>query len=180
MKAKMIAAASMGIALLLLLTATPATAQKGGFEIGVGAGLTELDNKLGGDMGLSLDLRAGYFVTDRFELEVQSTQASTILEGSFDAYTLNAVYHFGEMEGNTPYILIGAGTADTELDGPLFGLSPQDDGTALRAAAGVRSWLGEQDRASVRLEISALFEDSFGRDSTHLSLTCNFGWRFGG
>ena len=180
MKAKMIAVASMGIALLLLLTATPATAQKGGFEIGVGAGLTELDNKLGGDMGLSLDLRAGYFVTDRFELEVQSTQASTILEGSFDAYTLNAVYHFGEMEGNTPYILIGAGTADTELDGPLFGLSPQDDGTALRAAAGVRSWLGEQDRASVRLEISALFEDSFGRDSTHLSLTCNFGWRFGG
>lgn len=179
MKTKMINGASLAIALLLLLAATPATAQKGSFEIGVGAGLTDLGNKLGDDMGLSLDLRAGYFVTDRFELEVQNTQASTILEGAFTANTLNAVYHFGDMEGHTSYVLIGAGTADAELD-DLFSQSPEDDGTALRAAVGARSWLGEQNRASVRLEISALFEDSFGQDSTHISLTCNFGWRFGG
>ena len=169
--------------LLGLLLATPGLAQKGGFELAAGGGLMKLDNKLGGDTGGLLDLRAGYFVTDRFEIEVQSTQASSILEGSFDALTLNALYHF-EIEGDfIPYVLVGAGTADTELDRPIFGAGDsrdfEDDGTALRVAVGGRFWFGDRYRPSIRLELSILNEDSFDNDATHAGISCVFGWRFG-
>ena len=51
MKTRMIARASMGFALLCLLATSPAPAQKGSFEIGVGGGLVEMDAKLGSDTG---------------------------------------------------------------------------------------------------------------------------------
>lgn len=166
------------MALFGLLAAAPATAQEGSLEIGLGGGLIDLDEKLGGDSGLALDLRAGYFVTDRFEMEIQSVHASSILEGSFRAHTLNALYHFSDRKGLVPYVLIGAGTADVELD--CFFCPPvEDEGTALRAAAGGRFWLGERQRAAVRTELSALNEDAYGDNATHVGCTVVFSWRFG-
>ncbi len=177
-RARAITGATMGVALVGLLAATPAISQKGDFEIGAGAGLTGLDDKLGGDSGLSLDLRAGYFLTDRFEIEIQNARASSILEGSFNAITLNAVYHFERPGRFVPYVLLGAGTVEVELDEfPDERIS--DDGNALRAAVGGRFKLGAEQRSSIRVELGALNEDSFGDDSTHVSLTCSFGWRFG-
>jgi hypothetical protein len=168
----------VGIALIGLLAATPASSQKGGFELGVGAGLMRLGDKLGGDTGLSLDLRVGYFLTTRFEVELQGTQASAAVEGGFRAYTLNAVYHFLDPAGFVPYVLIGAGTADVERDGFLTE-RVDDDAGALRAAIGGRFRLGDHKRSYFRVELWALEEDSFGADSTHLGLTCAFSWRFG-
>lgn len=179
MKAKTFIPTWTGIALLVVLVATPATAQKGEFEIGLGAGFTSLDDKLGGDAGLGLELRAGYFVTDRFELELRSTQASSMLDGSFSAYTLNVIYHLADREGLVPYVLVGAGIADVEVDA-LFRDPLTDESTALRAAVGTRSRFGEAQRGSVRTELSALSEDSFNDRSTHVSLTVILGWHFGG
>ncbi len=50
--------------------------------------------------------------------------------------------------------------------------------TALGAIGG-RFRMGAGQRSSIRVELGALNEDSFGDDSTHVSLTCSFGWRFG-
>ena len=120
----------------------PAIAQKGSFDLSAGVGLTRLDDKLGGDSGGSLDFRAGYFVTDQVEIEIQSTYASSIVDGSFHAYTLNALYHF-DIEGNfVPYVLAGVGQADAEIDA-LFTPSIEDDSTALRAAIGARFEIGQ-------------------------------------
>lgn len=165
-------------ALIGVVASLPAAAQQGDFEVGAGLGFMELDDKLGGDSGLSADLRIGYFVTDRFQLEIQNTRASSILSGSFDALTLNAIYHWDRKTRIVPYVLVGAGRADVDLD-DFFGERPDDDGTALRAAVGARFWLGSKERASLRVEFGALNEDSFGEDSTHLGLTSSFSWRFG-
>ena len=120
----------------------------------------------------------GYFVSDRVEIELQSAHASSILEGSFSAHTLNALYHF-EAEGNfVPYVLVGAGTADVEEDTPFFAPSSKDEGTALRAAFGGRFDFGQTGGAFSRVEISALNEDSFGEDATHSTIIVLFGWNF--
>ena len=103
MKSKKIVLALMAALILAFVAAPPALAQKGSFEVSLGAGLTTLDDKIGGDTGWSLDARLGYFVTDRWAIELQSAHASSILEGSFEAHTLNVVYHF-KVEGDAvPY-----------------------------------------------------------------------------
>ena len=168
----------MGIALLALLAATPAAAQKGGFDIGVGLGLVTLDDKLGNDTGSDLALRVGYFVTDRFELELRSSEAYSIVGGGFSAHTLSTVYHFAQMDGVVPFVLLGAGMADAEVDG-IFREPIGDEGTALRAAFGTRFRFGEEKRASVRVELSFLNEDSFDEGATHAALTATTSWRLG-
>ncbi|MEM9553504.1 MAG: outer membrane beta-barrel protein [Acidobacteriota bacterium] len=171
--------AGVGLA-LILLTAVSASAQRGSFELTAGAGSMSLDDKLGDDSGLALDLRVGYFVTDRVEIEIQRSSASSILEGSFDATTLNAVYHFESSRLIVPYVVGGVGLVYVEIDDQLFGPPLDDDGTALRAAIGGRIRLGDSQRASLRVELTALHEDTFDEDSTHLGLTTSFAWRFGG
>ena len=170
--------ATILFALACLFIAAPASAQKGDFEIGAGIGLIELDDKLGGDGGLTADLRIGYFVTDRFQLEVQNSRASSIFDGSFDALTLNALYHWDRKTRIVPYVLVGLGRADVTLD-KVPGAQQEDDATAFRAAIGARFWLGSKERASLRLELGALNEDSFDDDSTHLGISSVFSWRFG-
>jgi opacity protein-like surface antigen len=178
MKTKTLVLISAAISIVTLVTASPVLAQKGSFELGAGIGLTSLDDKLGGDSGASLDLRAGYFVTDRFEIEIQSAYASSIVEGSFKAYTLNALYHF-DVEGDfVPYLLAGVGEAQASID-HLFAPSIEDNGTALRGAIGGRFEIGQPGGVFSRMELSALNEDSFDEDETHIGITLLFGWNFG-
>ena len=178
MKTRTIALAVLTTLILAFVATPPALAQKGSFELSLGAGLTALDDKLGGDTGGSLDLRLGLFVTDRVEIELQSAHASSIPGGSFSAHTLNAVYHF-EAEGDfVPYVLVGAGTADVEEDTPFFVPSSKDEGTALRAAFGGRFEIGQPGGAFCRAELSALNEDSFDEDATHGAISVLFGWNF--
>ena len=170
--------ATILVLLTCLCIAAPASAQRGDFEIGAGLGFAHLDDKLGGDGGLTAELRVGYFVTDRFQLEIQNSRASSIFDGSFDALTLNALYHWDRKTRIVPYVLVGLGRADVTLD-KVPGAQQEDDATALRAAIGARFWLGSKERASLRLELGALNEDSFGDDSTHLGFSSVFSWRFG-
>ncbi|MEM1178308.1 MAG: outer membrane beta-barrel protein [Acidobacteriota bacterium] len=160
------------------LASPVAAQQRGDVEVGGGPGILELDDKLGGDTGLALDARVGFFVTDRFQLELQHTSASSVLDGSFRATTLNALYYFGPSRRFlSPYGLLGAGRADVRLDN-ILGPDAADEATALRAALGVRMGLGSSDYAALRVELSALREDAFGDSATHLGLTVAFLWRF--
>jgi opacity protein-like surface antigen len=169
--------ASLVTLTLVFAAAPPASAAQGSFELALGGGLKTLDDKLGGDAGWGLDFRVGYFVTDRFAIELQSAYASTILEGSFAAHTLNAVYHF-EIEGDfVPYVLVGAGTADVQVDA-LFTAPTEEDDTAFRAAVGGRFEIGQQGRAFTRAEISLLNEGTFDRDSSHFAFSVLWGWNF--
>ncbi|MEM9598255.1 MAG: DUF6326 family protein [Acidobacteriota bacterium] len=179
------AAAVPLLALMALAAATPSAAQqKGQFEIGLGIAALELDDKLGGDTGLGLEVRFGYSVTDRFQIELQHSSASSILDGSFRATSLNGLFFFGEARRKViPYALLGVGRADARLDDVLrFGdaEASTDDATALRAALGARLSLGADKRTSMRLELTALREDAFGDDATHLGLSSTFLWRLGG
>jgi len=178
MRTKTSALAVLATLILAFVAAPSALAQKGSFELSLGAGLTTLDDKLGGDTGGSLDFRVGYFVNDRLEIELQSAHATSIVDGSFSAHTLNAVYHF-EAEGDfLPYVLVGAGIADVREDTPLFAASPEDEGTALRAAFGGRFDIRQTGGAFSSVEISALNEDSFDEDATHIAISVLFGWNF--
>ncbi|MEO1086803.1 MAG: outer membrane beta-barrel protein, partial [Acidobacteriota bacterium] len=110
---------------------------------------------------------------------VQHTTASSLLDGSFRATTLNALFYFGRNRRFlSPYGLVGVGRADVRLDNVL---SPDDadDATAFRAALGARFALGASDHAALRIELSVLREDAFGETSTLLGLTGVFLWRFG-
>ncbi len=171
---------------LLSLTATPPVAaqEKGHFEIGLGLAALELDSKLGGDTGLGSEGRVGYFVTDRFQLEIQHTSASAILDGSFQVTTLNGLYYFGSNQRSfSPYGLLGVGRAEVRLDDVIgFGVAGDatDDTLAFRAALGARVALGTSDRTSLRLEATALKEEAFGDDATHIGLSSTFFWHLGG
>lgn len=168
------------LALLLMLAAVPAArAQAGGFEIGVGIGAMEFDDNLGGENELRVDVRGGYFFTDRFELEGQLIRATSIFDLTLTAYMVNGVFRLGSSERVVPYLLVGAGTANVELSGGPFGVSVDDDGTALQVGLGTRFYFGDSGRGSFRLELSALNEDSFDQDSTSFSLTGGVSWRFG-
>ena len=158
--------------------ASSASAQKGSFEVGAGLGLLRLDDNLGGDSGTGLDLRLGYHLTDRFEIQLQSLGASSILDGSFRTTTLNVVYNVSPARRFVPYGILGFGRAEVELD-PLRSDPVEDDGTALRAAIGGRFHIGPGDRAFVRLELGTLHERTFDRSSTHWGLTGVVSWRFG-
>ena len=172
----------LALAFLLTLILSPAAlAQKGGVEIGGDAGILEFDDELGGEQEFRGDFRAGYFFTDRLELEGQYLHATSIFDLALTAYMVNGVYHFRSADaGVVPYVLAGVGSADVEVTPFFLGPVISDNGTALQAALGVRFYVGDEHRGSWRLEVSALNEDTFDEDSTHLSLVGGFSWRFGG
>ena len=165
--------------LLLLVSAPAAWAQAGSFEFGVGGGVTELDDNVGGEREFRAEVRGGYFITDHFQLEGQLLRVTSVFDLSLTAYMINGVFHFGTDQGIVPYVLVGAGVADLGFSGFPFNSSVDDQGTALQAAVGTRFFLGDTGR-SVRLELSTLREDSFDEDSNYLSFTAGFNWRFGG
>ncbi|MEM7587816.1 MAG: outer membrane beta-barrel protein [Acidobacteriota bacterium] len=168
------------IVLSLAFVASASAQQRGSFEIGLGIAALELDDKLGGDTGLGMEGRLGYFVTERFQLEIQHSSASAILDGSFQATTLNGLFDFGrDRRFFSPYVLLGVGRAEVRLDRVIAG-DATDDALALRAALGVRLDLGANDRTSLRLEVTGLREEAFGSAATHVGLSSTFFWRFGG
>lgn len=172
---------ALAFSFLLTLTLGPAAlAQQGGFEIGGDAGFIDLDDELGGEREFRGDFRGGYFFTDRFEVEGQVIRATSLFDLTLTAYMVNGVFHFRSAEETfVPYVFGGVGSANVEFS-RLFAPNFDDNGTAFQAGVGARFYFGDEHRGSWRLEASALNEDTFDEDSTHLSLVGGFSWRFGG
>lgn len=168
------------LTLFLLAAATPAAwGQAGSFELGINGGLIEFDDNVGGEREFRFDVRGGYFFNDHFQLEGQAIRATSIFDLDLEVFMVNAVFHFGGNERFTPYALVGAGIANLEFSQGFFRRSVDDSGTALQAALGARFYVGNGGN-SIRIEVSALNEETFDDDATNISLTGGFSWRFGG
>lgn len=165
------------LALVLGLAFLPTTASAGDFELGFGFVDVQFDDNIGGDSDIGFDFRAGYYLNERFELEIESMSASALFDADLQTWTLNAVFNFRTGGSFVPYVLVGAGRARLDV-GSLFGPSFDDDGFAYKAGAGARFFFGRSKHASFRLEVAALGEDTFDENSIHGILLGGLGWKF--
>lgn len=168
---------------LMLAAAVPSQAQAGSWELGFGLGATRFDSNLDQDHETEIreELRGGYFLTDRFELEAQVSRADAALGATFDAAMLNAVFNFEGRGSAVPYILAGVGAARIE-DVPFSfeekeGIEEQ--GLAVQAGIGTRLFFGASRRVAARLEASVLSEELLEDRGEHLSVTAGLVWRIG-
>src|SRR5215510_11454356 len=173
-------------ALVILAVVRPASAGvgKGNGEIGFDFGVTDFDKKVSSETGGRFVFRGGYHFTDLFQLEGQDggsatreTIAGRDVDISVSTFLVDGVFNFHpKKETIIPYVLIGAGGAYTKFED---GSKVDDSGFAYELAAGSRFFFGKKDQVAVRVEISALWEDTFDETSTHTSLTTGFTWRLG-
>ena len=169
----------------LMLAAAPSQAQlrAGNWELGFGLGATRFDSNLDEDNETEIrqELRGGYLLTDRFELEAQVSRADAALGATFDAAMLNAVFNFGGTRAAVPYILAGVGAARIE-DVPFSFENKEgieEQGLAVQAGIGTRLFFGASRRVAARLEASVLSEELLEERGEHLSVTAGLVWRIG-
>ena len=162
--------------LALALISPPAAAE--GWEVGFGIGGVDIDDNLQGDSDYIADVRFGYFLTDRFEVEGQALRAPNVFDVRLTAFLVNAVYNFRPDRATIPYLLVGIGTIDVK-GGPLYQGSTSDDGFAYQLGVGSRFLVGSGKRFALRLEVSALGEETFGESSVHPRFSGGMTWRFG-
>jgi len=168
---------ALWLALVLGFAFLPTTASAGDFELGFGFVDVQFDDNIGGDSDFGFDFRAGYYLNERFELEIESMSATALFDADLQVWTLNAVFNFRTGGSFVPYVLIGAGQAKLET-GSLFGPSYDDDGAAYKAGVGARFYFGRSKHASFRLELAALGENTFDENSNHGILFGGLGWKF--
>ena len=173
------------LGLLALLSAVPATAQTAGktWEIGFGAG----SGAVSGDDDFKLDLRfdgrAGYFLNDHVQLELQLLRADAVLDAQLSAAFGNLVVNFRPDERVVSYAFAGGGVArieDVDFLDFVDEAEEEDDGTAYQVGFGTRIFLGDSDVMALRLEASNLWTDTdlFG-STRNTSLTVGLSWSFG-
>lgn len=170
------------IALVPFLS-TPAEAQllqKGDFELGFGVGTTWFDDAYTEeDADYRAEVRGGYFLTDRFELELEAARSVGVLDLNLDTYFLNAVVNF-PVGRAVPYFLVGGGIAEIDETILFSDAGFSADGAAYQAAIGSRFFFGEDSRVAARFELSSTFEDLLEDTNHHVSLTAGLLWRLGG
>lgn len=149
----------------------------GQFEVGADLGVTQFDDKLGDDSDARVAIRGGYFVTRAFELEAQLATSATIFDQDLSTAMVNAVWNFGSDRRFSPYVLGGIGIA-TLQDNRLFSDNDEDSDLALQAAVGTRFWIGSASRWGIRVEASALNEETLDENSTHLTFSGGVVYRF--
>jgi hypothetical protein len=171
----------LGVA--LAIASVSATGAAGSLDLGVGLGLMNIDDKTrawGGEDARA-ELRLGYFINDQLELEAQVIVRTpeAIFDNNFNkALMLNGVYYFLSDQKSQPYLLLGIGRIEMEGPGGWFGFGPDDEALAYQAALGARFY-PSSERFSIRVELSAISEDTFDERSVHFSLVGGVAWRFG-
>ncbi len=174
------------IAIFVLMLSTPAMASigEGNTEVGVDFGITELDSNTFDESGITMGIRGGYHFTDLFELEGQfsSTSADDEVAGvdvDLDVTTLfvNGVFNFHPTEEIVPYILVGIGTTDVDVN--VGGVSVDDSATATQIGFGSRFFFGQAKKVAVRVEVSFISEDTFDEDSSHTNILGSLTWKLG-
>jgi len=161
------------VAVIGLLAGLPAQAdvRKGNGEIGFDFGGTEFDSDLFPGAGTRLDVRAGYMISNLFEIEGlvgYSGQDDVDLATAF----VDAVFNFHTGPRLTPYFLVGAGGAHMEI------ASVDDNGVAGQIAGGFRAFGGE-GRIALRLEMGAMVLDLFDETTTQFNFTVGFTFGLG-
>lgn len=167
-------------AMLALLLPATASAHTGDLEVGFGVGVVEFDDNVADDAGIRGDLRIGYHFSDLFQLEGQVAFANTDLDEDeilLSTAMMNGILNFHLSETVVPYLLVGIGHANLEVDFGSFIVD--DDSLAYQGAVGARFFPGRGD-FGLRLEAFALHEETFDDGSTHLGASLGLTWRIGG
>lgn len=177
-------AALLFVFAITLLSGAAAQAQQlqaGDWEVGFGLGATRFDTGSGEEEERRSEIRGGYFLTDRFEIEAQVARADALFDATLDSAMVNAVFNFGPHGVAVPYVLAGVGGARIQ-DAPFFweeGAEEVDEeGLAVQAGLGTRLFFGSS-RVAARLEASILSEELLDERREHLSLTAGLLWRIG-
>jgi len=174
------------IAVFALMLSTPAMAslEQGNTEVALDFGMTELDSNTFDQTGLTMGFRGGYLFTDLFELEGQfsSTSADDSVAGidmDLDATTLfvNGLFNFRPTEEIVPYVLVGIGTTDVDIE--VAGFKVDDSATATQIGFGSRFYFGQEKKVAVRVEVAFVNEDTFDADSTHTNILGSLSWKLG-
>jgi opacity protein-like surface antigen len=170
------------VVLLALLLAAPAGAGigRGNGEIGFDMGATWFDSNTADDTGFRFVIRGGYHFTNLFQLEGQSA-ASAVDQDRVDVMLstlmVNTLFNFHPSPHVVPYFYAGIGMATVDVDTPLG--DDDDSGFAYQLGGGSRFFFGKSKRAAVRVDLSALGEDTWEESSIHWNLTVGFAWRLG-
>ena len=155
----------------------------GSWELGFAVGSANIDsNDEDFDLDFRAELRGGYQVGDRFQIEVQLLRADALFDAELNAAMLNGVVRLGPRRTFEPYLLFGLGTYDLE-DFTIFGTAPEvsEDGLAYQIGLGSRIYLGDEERMALRLEVSSLWLDfDVLNQDRFTSLTGGLSWNFGG
>ncbi len=163
---------------LMLAWMAPVTAEAGEFALGFDVGYTDFDSEVADDTDLRADFRISYFFNDLFELEGELVRATAILDTELEAFLLNGVFNFGTDKPFVPYVLVGFGSARLGYT-HWFSESVDDSGLAYQAAIGGRYYFGSDQDFGLRVELSALSEDTFDESKLHPSLVAGLTWKFG-
>lgn len=170
--------------LCVAFIAAPASAQVTDWqwELGFAVGNANIDSADEDfDLDLRADLRAGYFLTDHFELEAQLIRAEAPLDAQLLALMANGIFNFRADQRIVPYLLVGAGYSDLD-DVNFLGTAPgvSEEAAAYQVGLGTRFFLDEERRMALRVELSNLWIDTdlFDNDR-HTSLTAGLGWNLG-
>ena len=170
----------LATAVILLLTEKPAHAQYRS-EIGIDAGWTSFDSDVTGSDAWRLGFRAGYAVTDWFEVEGQFAGARASQDvGSVDIDTTlliaiaNGVFSY-RTGAFAPYVLAGFGGANLQASPGISSFS--DFGRAWQVGGGSRFFVSRG--TALRAELSFLRENTFDAWNNHWNLTGGVTWVFG-
>jgi len=153
---------------LVLLIASPGLAQnhlKGKLELSTGGSFQAITFSESGysetvDL-INIPIRAGYFLTDALELELEGVLSVWDEDFSFDdeselatVWSANAAYNFPTRSNVRPFLLAGIGVTDAAMPplGNAVILTDADETTrpVLNLGAGFKTMVG--DRAALRVE----------------------------
>ncbi len=169
------------VAAVALAIVAPAAAQPEGgrFEFGLDVGLVYLGGeRTEGTDGIT-QLRAGLFLTPRFELEGEWSRVDSGINAVLDRTLLNAVFNLARNERGQSYVLAGVGRAELDFDDFLPG-DREESSSTVKVAAGRRFFLGPGSRLAVRFEASLWRETVLDAGSTvNAALTGGLTFRSG-
>jgi hypothetical protein len=125
----------------------------------------------------------GYFFTNLFQLEGQyissdanSEELGSAVTASTDIMMVNGVFNFMPGKEIKPYVLVGLGQADVNVD--VQGVGSQDDsGTAYQIGAGSRFFFGKTHRTAFRFDVSRINQDTFDDKTTNMTVSGGFTFR---
>lgn len=169
--------AVLGFLMLAGVGGAPAMAD--GFEIGFDIGYIDFDGDIARDSELRYDVRAGYFFNRSFQIELQLIRASGDLDTELTTVMINSVSSLRPQKTLDPYVLVGIGYAQLDLDTLDGTESFSDEDLAYQVGLGLRWDVGEVTGLGVRFEVSLLSEETFGGASNHVNALVGLTWQFG-
>lgn len=181
-------------AIALLSIAVPfapalASDPRGHGELGFDLGFSDFDSRVADESGGRVGIRGGYQFTPVFGFEGQLFVQRA--DGIANAYVadaddvrlgagmMNFVFSLPSRSTVVPYVLVGAGRANTEFDPGIFENGVDDSGLAWQAAAGAKLYFRSAGRVALRVEASRLRENTFSEWKTHYGLTAGLTWKLG-